>query len=71
MMKYCSNPKVELESANEIFADSNFPLLKSFGEDANKYYGAVVKQFDFHSDADIFQQNVNSWVREKTKVRTQ
>lgn len=55
--------------ANQIFADKHFPLDNAYVKESLEFYDTPVKSYNFGSDGKYFQDQVNQWVRVKTRVR--
>lgn len=59
---------ISVEMANQIFADKHFNLNNNYVAESQGFYDTPVNSFNFGSDGKLFQDQVNRWVRDKTKV---
>jgi serpin B len=62
---------IELNIANALWIQEDFPVLPSFLETATNQYQASVGQADFTTDADAVTQSINAWVARETRNRIQ
>jgi len=60
---------IELSQANGLWAQTNYPMLPAFLDNAHTQYDAVVKQVDFRTQAGAATKEINAWVSGKTKGR--
>ncbi len=67
-LSYKTGKDISIEMANEIFTDKHFLLENNYVTDSQEFYDTPVKSFNFGKDGKLFQDQVNQWVREKTKV---
>ena len=58
--------KVKFGSANAIWIDNGFPVLKSFTNNAAQYFNAQAVNADF-SDGTSLLNSINGWCKEKTE----
>lgn len=58
---------VSLNVANGLWAQTNFPFLPAFLDNASNNYEASVQQVDFITDAPQITDQINQWVAEKTE----
>ncbi|KAE8597803.1 hypothetical protein XENTR_v10016604 [Xenopus tropicalis] len=66
LSKLTEDPKgVELQIANGMFAQMNFPFLQQYLECAQALYNAKLQNVDFEKDET--RENINSWVESKTQ----
>ncbi len=58
---------VELNVANGLWAEKEYPFLAAFLETATKSYGARLEQVDFRTAAEAARKEINDWVSARTK----
>ncbi len=58
---------VPLESANALWVDKMFPILKKFQTTVQEKYGAEIRSADFAGQPEVERTTVNRWVEEKTR----
>ena len=58
--------KYILRSANALWVQDDFPILKEFGEVAKKYYLVTTENLDFKTNTEGSRQKINMWIEEKT-----
>lgn len=61
------DPKVEMNIGNSLWGDANFPILQSFKDTLQTYFGARVDELDFSDPASV--NIINDWVGEQTNGR--
>ncbi len=64
-----SSKDYTLDTANALWADTNFTFLPSFIRTADDYYGAKVTNLDFTNQAEESRKTINSWAEEQTGGR--
>lgn len=57
---------ISLSVANGLWAQTNFPFLPAFMNDASDNYDATVQQVDFITDAPQITGQINDWVADQT-----
>lgn len=55
-----------LSSANALWVQDKFPILKEFTDVAETYYLAKTENLDFVTHSEDSRQTINKWVEEKT-----
>jgi serpin B len=55
-----------LSSANALWVQNNFPLLKEYTDVVKKYYLANATNLDFKNKAEDSRQTINKWVEDNT-----
>ncbi|MFA6174076.1 MAG: serpin family protein [Kiritimatiellales bacterium] len=58
---------VTLESANALWVDKKFPILRKFQTTVQEKYGAEIRPADFSGQPEAERETVNRWVEEKTR----
>ena len=58
---------VELNLANGLWAQQNYPFLATYLDRVNKSYRAEVRQVDFKSAYETVRQDINAWVKAQTR----
>lgn len=56
----------ELNTANALWAQEDYPFLAEYLGLVEKYYGGKTTNFDFVNQAEQASQTINAWVEEKT-----
>ncbi len=56
----------QLNTANALWAQKNYPFLPEYFKLIENYYGGKVTNLDFSGDAENSRLAINSWVSEKT-----
>ncbi|MEN3044797.1 MAG: serpin family protein [Candidatus Hydrothermales bacterium] len=59
--------KYTLYTANALWIQKNYKILKEYKETIKKYYISQIENLDFVKDAEKSRQTINSWVFNKTK----
>ncbi len=62
---------LELNIANGMWIQHDYPFLQSYIETIQKYYGSVLHEADFKSDQEKIRQEINKWVEERTNHKIQ
>ena len=57
----------ELAVANALWAQSGLSYEENFLERLDRYYGAGLRQLDFHADPEAARRTINAWVEEQTR----
>jgi serpin B len=57
---------IDLSVANGLWAQTNFPFLPAFLDNASTNYDAQVQQVDFIANASQITDQINDWVADKT-----
>jgi len=57
---------IELNIANGLWGQQDHPFLPAFLHEAEKSYGAKLKQVDFRAQADSARREINDWVDHQT-----
>lgn len=60
------NKEYELNTANALWAQKDYPFLEEFINSNKKYYSAEVTNMDFVSKPEESRKEINKWVEEKT-----
>jgi serpin B len=60
---------IELNIANGLWGQKDYPFLPAFLNVAKQSYGANLKQVDFHTHAETARIEINDWVSDKTKAK--
>jgi len=55
--------------ASSLWAERSYPFRSSFLETIHTYYGDVVRQVDFQSQAEAARRQINDWVARQTSDR--
>ena len=58
---------VTLESANALWVDKKFSILKKFQTAVKEKYGAEIRPADFAGQPEVERATINRWVEEKTR----
>lgn len=64
--KIQENRKVELNIANSLWAQNDYPFLPEYVSTIDKYYGADIKSIDFKRNPENARKKINAWTEEKT-----
>jgi serpin B len=59
----------ELNMANGLWAQQDYPFLPAYLKVAREQYGATVRQADFRTQAESVRLEINNWASDKTKGR--
>ncbi len=57
---------LDLNIANGMWAQYDYPFLKSYIETLEEYYGSVFHKVDFTGDREKIRKEINHWVEKKT-----
>ncbi|MEH2152714.1 serpin family protein [Nostoc sp.] len=60
-----------LRTANSLWPQTGYPLLKEFLNLVNNSYGVVVTAVDYQKDPEAAENIINAWVAEKTEDKIQ
>jgi len=60
------NASYKLHTANALWIQQDFPILKDYTDTIREYYGGKAAPVDFAGATEQARQNINSWVEEKT-----
>lgn len=60
---------LEMRTANALFVQKEFPVLTSYLDLINNYYGAGLQQVDFKNDLEKARLQINAWVAQQTQNR--
>ena len=58
---------IELNIANALWGQEDYPFLDSFKNDIQKYYGAKLESVDFKTAYQNLHEDINTWVENQTQ----
>ncbi|RKZ44756.1 MAG: serpin family protein [Gammaproteobacteria bacterium] len=58
---------IELNIANALWGQKNYPFLDTFKNDIQKYYGAKLESVDFKTAYQNLHEDINTWVENQTQ----
>ncbi|MCC7570950.1 serpin family protein [Candidatus Micrarchaeota archaeon] len=61
----------ELQTANALWVQNNYPLLETYTKTVESYYGGKANNVDFVGNTEGSRQEINSWVEQQTKNKIQ
>jgi len=64
-----ADPAVQMEIANALWAQSDFPISPGFLELGRNYYQAAVESLDFLRNPHSAVDTINAWVNKKTHAK--
>jgi len=62
-----SDKNYQLDTANALWVQENFPFLEEYFSTVEDYYGGKATNMDFVNKAEESRQTINFWVEEKTR----
>lgn len=60
---------VELNTANALWPQENFPFREEYLETVGRYYLADIEALDYANNSDAAVERINSWASEHTEDR--
>ena len=66
---YLGPNECRLFLGNSLWIQRDFPLIKSYSDRINLYFGRVLKTTDFSRNPEGARYNMNAWLREKAQGR--
>lgn len=60
---------LQLRLANQVFGQTEWPIVPAFLDDLSVTFGAGIRQLDFATDPEAARQTINAWVKAQTSGR--